>query len=77
VGEIYGIKSSIDGSFNRGLVEEILSENRYSVVLFDLGTRDIVSHSSLVEISEQLKQVIFYSSLCVMIRFISVEFVST
>lgn len=59
MGEIYGIKSSIDGSFNRGSVEEILSDNHYSVVLLDLGTRDIVSDGSFVEISEQLKQVIF------------------
>lgn len=59
VRDIYGIKSSIDGSFNRGFVEEILNKNQYSVFFIDLGIRDIVSINSFVEVSEQLKLVIF------------------
>lgn len=59
IGEIYGIRSSVDGSFNRGEVEEKLNDNQYRVVLFDLGSKDIVSSNSLVEIPEQLKRVFF------------------
>lgn len=63
VGEIFGIRSSTDNSFNRGVVEEKLNENQYKVVLFDLGTKDIVSENSFVEIPEHLQQVnlIFFS----------------
>ncbi|XP_022162076.1 uncharacterized protein LOC111027893 isoform X7 [Myzus persicae] len=57
VGEVFGIRSSIDNSFNRGAIEEKLNENQYKVVLFDLGTKDIVSADSFVEIPEHLKQV--------------------
>ncbi|XP_026816248.1 uncharacterized protein LOC113555865 isoform X3 [Rhopalosiphum maidis] len=57
VGEVFGIRSSTDNSFNRGAVEEKLNENQYKVVLFDLGTKDIVSADSFVEIPEHLKQV--------------------
>uniref|UniRef100_A0A2H8TG30 Tudor domain-containing protein 1 n=1 Tax=Melanaphis sacchari TaxID=742174 RepID=A0A2H8TG30_9HEMI len=57
VGEVFGIRSSTDNSFNRGAVEEKLNENQYKVVLFDLGTKDIVSANSFVEIPEHLKQV--------------------
>ncbi|KAL4112570.1 hypothetical protein QTP88_016325 [Uroleucon formosanum] len=57
VGEIFGIRSSTDNSFNRGVVEEKLNENQYKVVLFDLGTKDIVSENSFVEIPEHLQQV--------------------
>lgn len=59
VGDIFGIWSSIDGSFNRGSVKEILNENEYRVVLFDLGTTDIVSTNNFREIPKELKQVIF------------------
>lgn len=59
VGEIFGIRSSTDGSFNRGSVKEILNENEYRVVLFDLGTTDVVSINSFIEIPKKLKQVIF------------------
>lgn len=57
VGDIYGIRSSIDGSFNRGSVLEELNENQFKVVFFDLGTEDVVSASSFVEIPKRLKQV--------------------
>jgi len=52
-----GIRSSVDGSFNRGMVEEKLNDNQYKVVLFDSGTKDIVSSNSFVEIPEYVKQV--------------------
>lgn len=59
VGELFAIRSSIDGSFNRGSVKEILNENEYKVVLFDLGTTNIVSINSFIEIPKEVKQVIF------------------
>lgn len=57
MGEIFGIRSSINGSFNRGAIKEKLNENQYRVVLFDLGMEDIVSANSFVEIPEKIKQV--------------------
>ncbi|XP_050056969.1 uncharacterized protein LOC114132611 isoform X5 [Aphis gossypii] len=57
IGEVYGIRSSTDNSFNRGAVEEKLSEDQYRVVFYDLGTKDTVSASSFVEIPEHLKQI--------------------
>ncbi|XP_060870995.1 uncharacterized protein LOC132945306 isoform X4 [Metopolophium dirhodum] len=57
VGEVLGIRLSTNNSFNRGVVEEKLNENQYKVVLFDLGTKDIVSANSFVEIPEHLQQV--------------------
>lgn len=66
VGEILAIRSSINSSFNRGIVEEKLNNNQYRVVLFDLGTKDTVSINSFVEIPEYVKQVsyIFISLRC-------------
>lgn len=62
VGEIFGIRSSIDGLFYRGTVKDQLNGNQFRVVLFDLGTEDIVSINSFVEIPEYLKQVSYYIS---------------
>lgn len=55
--EIFGIRSSIDGLFYRGTIKDILNGNQFSVILFDLGTEDIVSINSIVEIPDNLKQV--------------------
>jgi len=43
-----------------------LNENQYKVVLFDLGTKDIVSANSFVEIPEHLQQVnlFFQTDVC-------------
>jgi hypothetical protein len=57
VGDIFGIRSSIDGSFNRGAVLKKLNENQFKVIYFDLGIEDNVSVNSFVEIPESLKQV--------------------
>lgn len=57
MGEIFGIRSSTNGSFNRGVIKEKLNENQYRVVLFDLGTEDIVLTNSLVDIPEKIKMV--------------------
>lgn len=69
IGEVYGIRSSTDNSFNRGAVEEKLSEDQYRVVFYDLGTKDTVSASSFVEIPEHLKQVnyIFLQTIVVVL----------
>lgn len=56
-GDIFGIRSSIDGLFSRALVEEIINENQCRVVFLDLGTEDIVSSNLFVEIPENVKQV--------------------
>lgn len=57
VGDIYGIRSSIDNSYKRGIVKEKLNENQYRVIYFDLGTEDIVSSNSFVKIPDRLKEV--------------------
>lgn len=63
VGDIYGIKSSIDSSYKRGIVQEKLNENQYRIVYFDLGTEDIVSSNSFVNIPDELKEVYNFSSM--------------
>lgn len=60
LGEIFGIRSSIDGLFYRGTIKDILNGNQFSVILLDLGTEDIVSINSIVEIPDNLKQVSYY-----------------
>lgn len=56
MGEVLAIQS-VDGSFNRCIVEEKLNDNQYKVVLLDFGTKDIVSVNSFVELPEYVKQV--------------------
>lgn len=73
IGDVFGIRSSTDGSFYRGTVKEKLNENQFSVVLLDLGTEDVVSINSFVEIPKQLKEAscIFYLWQITMIKHVN------
>ncbi|XP_050420950.1 uncharacterized protein LOC126833572 isoform X2 [Adelges cooleyi] len=57
IGEIYGIQSSIDGLYYRGVIEEKLSNNQFKVIFFEIDTKDVVSTKSIVEIPNNLKQI--------------------
>lgn len=71
IGEVFGVRS-IDGSFNRGQIIEILNENQFKVIFFDFGTEEIVSANSIIEISEQLKQVIFICNILTLLKYFNV-----
>ncbi|XP_050543343.1 uncharacterized protein LOC126906674 isoform X2 [Daktulosphaira vitifoliae] len=57
IGEVCGIRSSINDLFYRGIIKEQISNNQYKVKFFDLENEDVVELNSIVKIPDYLKKI--------------------